>query len=199
MSFKASMRVWKEKLSGSKKLVKLCLADFANEQWQCWPSLATIAERTGLSRRYTIGLLNELESDGEIKRAKRGTTSTLYTLVFKTPEPASEAGITTSEVATLAVVRRATRRVMQGSLLVRWLTLAIVRAGSTRLVREGSPEQSFNSQFERPVEAEEKAPAAAAKSLNPGDLRLAVRQPSLPGQAVYPEWPEIPDAGQRSG
>jgi hypothetical protein len=37
------------------------------------------------------------------------------------------------------------------------------------------------------------ATAEAAKSLKPGDLRLA-RQANLPEQTVYPEWPLVPDA-----
>ena len=139
ISFKASMRVWKEKLSGSKKLVKLCLADFANEQWQCWPSLATIAERTGLSRRYTIGLLNELESDGEIKRAKRGTTSTLYTLVFKTPEPASEADITTSEAGDTSGSEAGNTTSDAGITTGEAGDTSDSEGGSTRLVRQDHP------------------------------------------------------------
>jgi hypothetical protein len=59
MSIAASAWVWENSLTkGSEKLVLLALADYANEAGQCWPSIATIARRCGLERRYIIDLLH---------------------------------------------------------------------------------------------------------------------------------------------
>ena len=57
--------------SGSKRLVLLALADNANDEWVCWPSLATIARKANISRAYTKQLVHELETDGYIKIKRR--------------------------------------------------------------------------------------------------------------------------------
>jgi hypothetical protein len=67
---------------GCDRLVLLVLADFANDQGACWPSMATIAHKANLSRRYTIDILAKLESAGAIKverrRAGRMNKSNVY-------------------------------------------------------------------------------------------------------------------------
>ena len=57
--------------SGSKRLVLLALADNANDEWVCWPSLPTIARKANISRAYTKQLVHELEMDGYIKVKRR--------------------------------------------------------------------------------------------------------------------------------
>jgi len=200
MSVQAMAKVWKESLSGSKKLVKLCLADHANDQGQCWPSLNTIARRTGLSRRYVIELLNELAEEREILREQRGTRSTIYTLVFQDGDDenaASEAGRTTlvnqSALGNDRLVRQGAldndRLVRQGALPSEAGRTTLVNqgalgseAGRTTLVRRASPEPSFNHQ----KNPQEEASRERAEEAEGGEL--------LPGQSVYPEWPAIPDA-----
>lgn len=70
---------------GCDRLVLLVLADFANDQGACWPSIATIAHKANLSRRYTIDILGKLESAGAIKverrRAGRVNKSNVYQIV----------------------------------------------------------------------------------------------------------------------
>lgn len=51
----------------SVKLVMLCLAEHANERGNCWPSVARVIEKTGLSRRSVSGAIASLKSLGHLK------------------------------------------------------------------------------------------------------------------------------------
>ena len=72
MSNSAINAVWTETTTkGSERLVLLSLADMANDQLQCWPSIETIAKRANLDRRYVIRILKKLEKLGLIQRVHR--------------------------------------------------------------------------------------------------------------------------------
>ena len=71
----------------SAKLVLLALADHADEHGHCWPGIARIEQRTGLSRSTVIRALAELETGRLIERTRRGTTSNSYTLTSVTMTP----------------------------------------------------------------------------------------------------------------
>jgi hypothetical protein len=74
VSFKHIPDVWKIKhLVPSARLVLLSLADHADDAGECWPSQATIADRTGLSVRAVRKYLAELEDKGLIVRRIRAT------------------------------------------------------------------------------------------------------------------------------
>ena len=66
MSLQARDWAWAQPVSPSQKLVLLVLAEHANEERACWPSLRCIAGRTGLSERCIRGVLRELERLGLI-------------------------------------------------------------------------------------------------------------------------------------
>ena len=53
------------------KALLICLANYANERGECWPSQRTIAHEAELSRRTAITWLNRLEEEGFIKRKRR--------------------------------------------------------------------------------------------------------------------------------
>lgn len=68
--------VWEHSLtSGSERLVLLALADNANDQGFCWPSLETIAKKANISRRYVISIIKKLEKRGDIIVERRRETS----------------------------------------------------------------------------------------------------------------------------
>ena len=75
------------------KVLLICLANYANERGECWPSQRTIAHEAELSRRTAITWLYRLEKDGFINRKRRQSkdgfrTSDLVTLQLnKLPEP----------------------------------------------------------------------------------------------------------------
>ena len=81
-------RVWEHSSAkGSSLLVMLALADSANEEGYCWPSLVTIANKARMERRQVIRVIQGLEQAGEIRvqhRTKDGhKTSNMYWITLK--------------------------------------------------------------------------------------------------------------------
>ena len=77
------------------KALLICLANYANERGECWPSQRTIAHEAELSRRTAITWLNRLEKGGFIIRKRRQSkdgfrTSDLVTLQLDKPLEPSE-------------------------------------------------------------------------------------------------------------
>jgi hypothetical protein len=87
------------KLKGSRRLVLLSLADNANDQGYCWPSLETISRKSNLNRRYIIDILQWLEDNRYIQRERRYQTSTVYLVM-----PASLAGVFSGDARLTSLV-----------------------------------------------------------------------------------------------
>lgn len=64
----------------SAKAVLIALADHANEQWTCWPSVARLCRFTSLSERTVRRALRRLTADGLISLAERPGQSWMVTL-----------------------------------------------------------------------------------------------------------------------
>lgn len=68
-------------LSSTQKLVLLCLADHADRENRCWPSLACISRRTCLSERAVWQAVRDLEGRRLVRTETRGRNqSNVYTL-----------------------------------------------------------------------------------------------------------------------
>lgn len=65
----------------SAKAVLIALADHANEQWTCWPSVARLCLFTALGERTVQRALRRLSADGRITLCDRHGQSRLVTLV----------------------------------------------------------------------------------------------------------------------
>ena len=79
MSIRLMTVVWDIDLPPGEKLVLLALADQANDQGtQCWPSVETIAHRSGQGVRTVRRALASLEKAGHLTRKHRDGTSTQY-------------------------------------------------------------------------------------------------------------------------
>ncbi len=68
MSIKITQKVWQaaDRLRGNDMLLLLALADYANDQGECWPSVRTLAGRTGLSERTVYRILARAARAGYI-------------------------------------------------------------------------------------------------------------------------------------
>ena len=53
------------------KVLLICLANYANERGECWPSQKTIAREAELGERATRDWLQKLEAQGFIERSRR--------------------------------------------------------------------------------------------------------------------------------
>ena len=72
MSIEALNADWKHsKSKGSRRLVLLALADYADDKGGCWPSFDTLAKKCNMSRRYVIDCMADLEKMGEIEKEER--------------------------------------------------------------------------------------------------------------------------------
>lgn len=70
--------VWDIPLSDSDKLVMLALADAANDEGQCWPSIASIARKCSRDARTIERVLKRLREAGHIERIERPGTSNIW-------------------------------------------------------------------------------------------------------------------------
>lgn len=89
------------------KLLLLALADHCHgtNGGECWPSMARLAEMTGLSKASICRHLAELEQRGHICRVRsNGYTSTVYRLQTTPPEASERESDACAEVARLAQV-----------------------------------------------------------------------------------------------
>jgi len=73
MSIHVMSMVWKRsRQKGGELLVLLALADYANDDGYCWPSIKTLSERSRLLDRSVRRILRKLEKDGEIVTQTKG-------------------------------------------------------------------------------------------------------------------------------
>jgi hypothetical protein len=81
MSIKLMTQVWESNVGpATKRLVLLALADSANDEGVCWPSVATIARKAGASKRRTEEVMAELVADRIVAKQARWNDSNVYTL-----------------------------------------------------------------------------------------------------------------------
>jgi len=84
MSNSATKWAWKQKLPHLDKMVLLNLSDRANENFECWPSMQTIANDCGICRKSVFNSLVKLEQNNFISIERRitnyGKSSNIYTI-----------------------------------------------------------------------------------------------------------------------
>jgi Helix-turn-helix domain len=81
VSVKYWQAVWQTRLSnGSCKLVALAIADNANEEGLCWPSIEYLASKTELSARAVRYSIKQLAKDGHLTVSERFGRSNIFTL-----------------------------------------------------------------------------------------------------------------------
>lgn len=86
MSIDVSVWVWKHaEASGARLLVLLALADIANHDGVCWPSVPTLAQRTRLHEQTVRRHLGELAEQGAIEVEPVPGRSNRYTVLMGTP------------------------------------------------------------------------------------------------------------------
>src|SRR3990167_8256188 len=83
MSIRIMTQVWEHsKQKGTFLLVLLALADSANDEGYCWPSIKTLSRKSRMLERNLRVILSKLEGDGELKRLERPGRSNYF---FLTP------------------------------------------------------------------------------------------------------------------
>jgi hypothetical protein len=77
-------RAWPIQLPVPEKLILMTLSDYANDDGECFPSIASIAERACMDARRVYRLLKNLEGAQQISRRSRPGHSTVY-VIHPTP------------------------------------------------------------------------------------------------------------------
>lgn len=80
MSVKVMSLVWSLDLADSQKIVLLALADCANDEGVCWPSMASLAKKCSKGERTVQGVIKDLVLAGHLTRVERPGKGVLYTL-----------------------------------------------------------------------------------------------------------------------
>lgn len=84
MSHPATKWAWKQKLPHLDKMVLLNLSDRANDDFECWPSMQTIADDCGMCRKSVCNSIVKLEERGlifvERRMTPHGKSSNVYTI-----------------------------------------------------------------------------------------------------------------------
>ena len=87
MSIKLMSEIWDNQdpqLTGSKLVIMLCLADHANDDGECWPSIARLAERARIAPANVTRHIKELEAAGYLIVTRTSGTHNTY-VVSATP------------------------------------------------------------------------------------------------------------------
>lgn len=78
MSIRIMTAVWEVELPDSEKIVLLALADSANDEGGCWPSMASLARKCSKSDRTVQAAVKALEDKGHITRDVRPGRGVFY-------------------------------------------------------------------------------------------------------------------------
>ena len=93
--------VWDVRLPDSEKIVLLALADCANDDGVCWPSMRTLVEKCSKTDRTIQAAVKSLAAAGHLSRIERAGKGVLYTIhPGATPEAASPPKSLPPEVTT---------------------------------------------------------------------------------------------------
>ncbi len=81
---------WALQLKPNSKFVLMALADACDDDGYCWPSVPTLARKTGLEDRSVQRILNQLKADGLVQTQPRyrqdgSPTSNGYRLTLDPP------------------------------------------------------------------------------------------------------------------
>lgn len=80
MSYKILTPAWESNLPTTQKFILVSLADQANDDGVCWPSINHLCKRTGLSTRAVFDGLKKLEELGHITRKSRPGHSNVFVI-----------------------------------------------------------------------------------------------------------------------
>ena len=78
MSIRLMNIAWESEMSGNDKLVLLALADWANDDGYCWPSIPKLCFKTRASERTVQSIIKRLVDAGHVTRQERPGRGCMY-------------------------------------------------------------------------------------------------------------------------
>ena len=123
MSIKYMSTVWEHSQhSGNNLLILLALADHANDDGLCWPSIPSLAKKARISERQAKRIIQSLVDSGEIEIIKRGDGrghSTLYLLkgdIIVSPFNSINSDIAMSPFSEIDINRKGDKSCIKGDI-----------------------------------------------------------------------------------
>lgn len=87
MSIRIMTNVWEyQGINATQKLVLLALADWANEEGLCWPSINRLASKTGIAGRSVQRIIRQLEELNLVRREEVPGKGNRYWISLPTTE-----------------------------------------------------------------------------------------------------------------
>ena len=80
MSIRIMTQAWDADLAAMDKIVLLALADWANDDGRCWPSIAQLCKKSSASRRYVQMAIKRMAEDGHLSRVENPGKGAFYTI-----------------------------------------------------------------------------------------------------------------------
>lgn len=87
MSIRLMSQVWSMDLHHTSKMVLLALADSANDEGLCWPSISTVSKKTSLSERSVQRCIVRLETLTLLRRDQRDQQSSHFWITLASNSP----------------------------------------------------------------------------------------------------------------
>jgi hypothetical protein len=117
MSTEISNLVWKySKQKGSRLLLLAALADYANAEAWCWPSIKSLCQRTRMGERYVQQMIRDICQDGELEvREKEGSSNSYRITIGVNPSAPLSPGSPGGEAGCAGGVRRGAPRTVKGT------------------------------------------------------------------------------------
>lgn len=147
--------VWSLDLPDSQKIVLLALADCANDEGHCWPSMATLAKKCSKGERTVQGVIKELVSAGHLTRREVLGKGCNYTVHPRSDcAPAKPAPPQRTAVTPAAAADKPSRTIKTPKearaheLPVGWVPAEFGTKTKSRGVVDGWPPGEFDAQLE---------------------------------------------------
>ena len=87
-------------VTSGQKLLLICLANYANDKGECWPSIASLAAQADVTPRHVSGMIHDLVKAGYLTVREQSGKSNSYTLRIVQPTNPSS-GVPTKPSAPL--------------------------------------------------------------------------------------------------
>lgn len=72
-------------VTSGQKLLLICLANYANDQGECWPSISSLATQADVTPRHVSGMLHDLAKLGYVTIREQSGKSNSYTIRVAQP------------------------------------------------------------------------------------------------------------------
>jgi DnaD/phage-associated family protein len=175
MSVKIMSKVWEEsRQTGTALLMLLAIADHANDDGVCWPSVARLAQRARVQERQAKNLISQLEAAGElsVQRGQGRTNTSIYVVKIATDD------------YTPGDVERATHRAEQVFGILEKVQSSAEKGAIQREKVQSSAPEKVQSSAEKGAIQREKVQSSAPEKVQSSAEKGAIQREKVQSSAL---------------